>query len=181
MVSRSHWGQDCRLPADGRTLDKRHNQTTLRPANIEVGAMEELDAFLTSTMPQLKVAETALHNGYASPRIAMWSHQDPVTLFGTVTTKTGWEAIRPTFDWLASTFSNCMSAEYEVLAAGTSGDLAYVVGIEHTTASLRGGPPTYYSLRVTTIFRREDGAWKVVHRHGDPYDSPTGEVLAELS
>ncbi|MFC0534051.1 nuclear transport factor 2 family protein [Phytohabitans kaempferiae] len=27
--------------------------------------------------------------------------------------------------------------------------------------------PAAYKLRVTTIFRREDGAWKVVHRHGD--------------
>ena len=25
-----------------------------------------------------------------------------------------------------------------------------------------------YALRVTTVFRREDGRWRVVHRHGDP-------------
>jgi ketosteroid isomerase-like protein len=25
-----------------------------------------------------------------------------------------------------------------------------------------------YTLRVTTILRREDGQWRVVHRHGDP-------------
>jgi len=23
------------------------------------------------------------------------------------------------------------------------------------------------SLRATTVYRREDGAWKVIHRHGD--------------
>jgi ketosteroid isomerase-like protein len=135
--------------------------------------MNELEAFLTSTMPRLKVAETALHNGDASPRAAMWSHEDPVTLFGAITTKTGWEQVGPTFDWLASTFSNCTSAEYEVLAAGVSGDLAYVAGIEHTVASINDEPKSY-SLRVTTIFRREDGEWKVVHRHGDPYDTSTG-------
>ena len=142
--------------------------------------MKELDEFLTSTMPRLKVAETALHNGDASPRAAMWSHGDPVTLFGAVTTKTGWEQVGPTFDWLASTFSNCTSAEYEVLSAGASGDLAYVAGIEHTTASINGEPKTY-SLRVTTIFRREEGEWKVVHRHGDPYDTSTGAALADLA
>jgi len=143
--------------------------------------MDELDAFLTTTMPRLKVAETALHNGDASLRTDMWSHNEPVTLFGAVTTKTGWREVGPTFDWLASTFSNCTSAEYEVLAAGASGDLAYVVGIEHTTASIGGAAPKSYSLRVTTIFRREDGEWKVVHRHGDPYDASTGAVVAELS
>jgi ketosteroid isomerase-like protein len=142
--------------------------------------MDELDAFLTSTMPRLKVAETALHNGDAGPRSAMWSHNDPVTLFGAVTTRTGWKEVGPAFEWLASSFSSCMEAEYEVLAAGASGDLAYVVGIEHTTASINGAAPKPYSLRVTTIFRREEGEWKVVHRHGDPYDASTGAVLADL-
>ncbi|MEP7023125.1 MAG: nuclear transport factor 2 family protein [Actinomycetota bacterium] len=27
-------------------------------------------------------------------------------------------------------------------------------------------------LRVTHIFRREDGEWKIVHRHGDYAQSP---------
>ena len=143
--------------------------------------MEELDAFLTSTMPRLKAAETALHNGDASPRAAMWSQKEPVTLFGAAVTKAGWGEIGPTFDWVASNFSNCTSFEYEVLAAGTSGDLAYIVGIEHTTAIAGGTGPKSYSLRVTTIFRREDGEWKVVHRHGDPNDAYTKALLAELS
>jgi hypothetical protein len=67
------------------------------------------------------------------------------------------------------------------LSVGASGDLAYIVGIEHTTANVGGAGPKSYSLRVTTIFRREDGEWKVVHRHGDPYDSTTETVIAELS
>jgi ketosteroid isomerase-like protein len=32
------------------------------------------------------------------------------------------------------------------------------------------GTPKKYALRVTTIFRREQGEWRIVHRHGDPYD-----------
>jgi ketosteroid isomerase-like protein len=143
--------------------------------------MQELDSFLTSTMPLLMAADTALHNGDASPRVAIWSHKEPVTLFGAAVTKIGWEEIGPTFEWLASNFSNCTSFECEVIAAGASGDLAYIVGIEHTTASIGGAGPKSYSLRATTIFRRDDGVWKVVHRHGDPYDVPTVAVIAELS
>jgi len=39
------------------------------------------------------------------------------------------------------------------------------VGFEHTSASVNGVPRTY-TLRPTQIYRREDDAWKVVHRHG---------------
>jgi ketosteroid isomerase-like protein len=143
--------------------------------------MAEVDVFLASTMPRLTEADTALHNGDAGPRIAIWSRNDPVTLFGAAVTKSGWGQIGPTFDWLASRFSNCESFEYEVIAAGASGDLAYIVGIEHTTARIDDAAPLPYSLRVTTVFRREDGEWKVVHRHGDPApDSASARDLPGL-
>jgi len=29
------------------------------------------------------------------------------------------------------------------------------------------GEPRSYTLRVTQIHKRENGTWKVVHRHGD--------------
>ncbi len=144
--------------------------------------MGEIEDFLESVLPRLRSADTALHNGDAGPRIAMWSERDPVTLFGAVMTKTGWAEIRPAFEWLATQFSNCESFEYEVIAAGASGDLGYVVGIEHTTASIGGRPPQRYALRVTTIFRREGEIWKVVHRHGDqmPDSGAARDRLAEL-
>ena len=46
--------------------------------------------------------------------------------------------------------------------------LLYIVGTEHTSVSVGGAAPEDYELRVTTIFRRENGEWKVVHRHADP-------------
>ena len=36
--------------------------------------MDQTDAFLATTLPRLRHAETALHNGDAGPRMAMWSH-----------------------------------------------------------------------------------------------------------
>ena len=130
--------------------------------------MDDVNAFLAAVLPGLKAAETALHNGDAAPRKALWSQHEPVTLFGAVATRIGPDAAAAAFDALASRFSNCAFWDYEILSAGTSGDLAYLVGIEHTTASVGGAAPLPYELRVTTIFRREDGDWKIIHRHGDP-------------
>ena len=74
--------------------------------------MAEVDGFLASVLPPLTPADTAIHNGDAGPRIALWSHKGPVTLFGALQIKTGWREIEPVFDWVASRFSNCESFEY---------------------------------------------------------------------
>lgn len=126
------------------------------------------EEFLAETMPRLNEAEIALHNGDTGPRSAMWSRDDPVTLFGASFSGSGWAEIGPIFERLGLSLSNCTSYRNEVIAAGASGDLAYIVALEHTTASVYGAPPQPYVLRATTVFRREDGEWKVVHRHGDP-------------
>jgi ketosteroid isomerase-like protein len=34
------------------------------------------------------------------------------------------------------------------------------------------GDETTSSVRVTSIFRKEDGVWRLVHRHADPITSP---------
>jgi ketosteroid isomerase-like protein len=141
--------------------------------------MNETEQFLAATMPRLTEAETAIHNGDAGPRIAMWSHDEPVTLFGAAATRTGWAEARHTFEQLGSIFADCTGYEIEIVAAGASGDLAYLVALEHTTASVNGAPPESYTLRVTTVFRREDGQWRVAHRHGDSPKSVAGHRLAE--
>lgn len=140
----------------------------------------EVDDFLAATMPRLNAAEIALHNGDAAPRFATWSHNDPVTVLGAAASATGWAEIGSLFQRLGSSFSNCTSFENEVVAAGASGDLAYIVAFEHTTASIGGAAPVAYVLRVTTIFRREDGEWKVAHRHADPASSVTVDARAKL-
>src|SRR6266542_3886546 len=139
-----------------------------------------VNEFLATTMSRLNEVETALHNGDATPRMAMWSHSDPVTLFGAARSASGWAEIGPLFERLGASFSNCTSYENEIVAAGASGDLAYIVAFEHTTASLHGAPPRAYSLRVTTVFRRENGEWKVVHRHADPSSEAANDLIAQL-
>lgn len=129
--------------------------------------MDELERFLTEFLPRQENAERAMHDGIVQPRIDLWSRRDPVTLFGAaVPCISGWDEVLPTFDWVASRFRNCTSYRFEVIAAGVSGDLAYVAGFEHTTTEVEG-VETSYTLRSTHVYRREDGQWRIVHRHGD--------------
>jgi ketosteroid isomerase-like protein len=130
--------------------------------------MDVLDDLLNETLPRQLKAEEAIHNGDPALRLAMWSTQDPVTLFGAATSKRGVEEVRRFFTALASQFSNCTAYDFELVAAGVSGDLAYTVGYEHTSVSIDGHPVAPYTLRVTHLYRREENEWKIVHRHGDP-------------
>jgi ketosteroid isomerase-like protein len=68
---------------------------------------------------------------------------------------------------MASRFSDLADYDFELVAAGASHDLAYTVGYERHSASIEGGPVKPHTLRVTHVYRRENGEWNVVHRHGD--------------
>lgn len=127
----------------------------------------ELDNFLATTLARQIAAEEALHNGDPEPRLAMWSRNDPVTVLGAARSATGWDEVSQLFRWLGSRFSNCIEYRCDLVAAGVSGDMAYTAGYEHTTASIEGVPAEPYTLRVTHVYRRENGEWKIAHRHGD--------------
>ena len=128
--------------------------------------MTDRDDFLAWVHTRLRDAEVALHNGDAEPRRAIWSREEPVTVLGAWRAATGQAELDDLFRQLGDAMSNCTSYAHEVVAAEVIGDMAYTVGYEHTSASVDGEARTY-TLRVTQVYRREDGEWKVAHRHGD--------------
>ena len=128
--------------------------------------MGERDDFLEWFNTTWRAAEYALHNGDAAPRFDTWSQQPPVTLFGAWLNAYDPDAAREVFRRLAESFADVVSCEIELIAADVSGDLAYTVHREITSTSVNGEPRDYV-LRVTQVYRREAGTWKVVHRHGD--------------
>lgn len=132
----------------------------------------ETEAFLTEMLPRQQSAEQAIHNGDPEPRIALWSGNDPVTLFGAQLTSSGWNEVEPAFREVASWFHDSAEHEFEVIAAGASGDLAYTVGYEHNRVTAAGAE-RIYTLRVTHVYRRENGQWRIVHRHGDVLPDPS--------
>lgn len=126
---------------------------------------ETFRAFVTAVQHQ---GETALTQGDVGPRLEMWSHRDPVTLFAAVgPTKAGWSDLEPTFSQVASRLSGGRDVRYELLAFDVSGDVAWSAGVARFTVAMDGGTPEPTLIRLTHAYRREDGTWKVVHEHSD--------------
>ena len=68
----------------------------------------------------------------------------------------------------AAAFGPGSTGHFEVLGSGASGDLAYWTGRQVARMEIRGrDEPVDMVLRTTEVFRREDGEWKLVHRHAD--------------
>jgi ketosteroid isomerase-like protein len=117
----------------------------------------ETERFLAELLPRQRAAEQAIHNGDVEPRLALWARTDPVTVFGARMSASGWADLEPMFRTVASWFSDSSEYEFEVIAAGASGGLAY-------------------TLRATHVYRREDGQWRIVHRHADAPPAEGGTI-----
>jgi ketosteroid isomerase-like protein len=119
-------------------------------------------------------AGVEITNGNPAIYKSLWSHRDDATLanpFGPPAR--GWIDISATLDRAAANYRDGEAVGFENVSTVVSDDLAYVVEIESYRARVgRADEITPVGVRVTTIFRREDGAWKVLHRHADPITAP---------
>jgi ketosteroid isomerase-like protein len=125
------------------------------------------DAF-AEALERMTAAGVAMQNGDPGPMINFWAPSDDVTLFGAWgTIEKGHEAVTSTMRWVGSRFTGADDVDVENTVVASSGDLAYTVGFERSRVSVQGGPPRDMAIRVTHIYRRMDGDWKLVHRHAD--------------
>jgi ketosteroid isomerase-like protein len=128
----------------------------------------EVEEFRSTMLARQTEAEQAMVHGDAGPRMELWSKRDPVTLFGAIgMSESGWEHLSQTFNWVASRFSDVSDFRFDVDLVQVSGDMAYTLGFERWSGSIAGRPVEPVTVRVTHIYRREDGEWRIVHRHAD--------------
>ena len=81
----------------------------------------------------------------------------------------GWSEVSAALDRAADNYRNGEVVGFDNMATVVDCGLAYTVEIESYRAKVgRAREMTPVAVRVTTIFRREDGTWKVAHRHADP-------------
>ena len=80
----------------------------------------------------------------------------------------GWDEVSPR---MADVASGRREGEIscEIVEKYVSPELACIVEMERGRAKFGASEDeSSYALRATILFRREDGTWKVAHRHADP-------------
>ena len=139
-------------------------QTQLEPA-------QAVESSFAAFIPQWERAQSGFINGNPTLWKANSSHGEDVTIFGAFGgSEKGWKEVGARYDWASGQFKESGATQtITYLNTSVSGDLAYTVAIERQVAQVAGqASPTPRALRVTQVFRKEAGAWKLLHRHADP-------------
>jgi ketosteroid isomerase-like protein len=143
------------LPASGLALQRD-------PTGVE-SAIEQSHAALAAILK----GDPALYK-------ALFSEQDDVTLgnpFGPYAR--GRKKVEETIEGAAANFRDGEVIGVELVAKYVSGDLACVVEVERGKSKVGGANETApLAARVTSLFRFEQGGWKLVHRHADTITAP---------
>ena len=144
--------------------------------------MAMADAF-DEVLEQCQIALREFPKGNPEPMKKMFSHQEDVSLanpFGPPVR--GWDEVAKVSDRAASQIRDGEITSFETVAKYVTAELAYVVWIERQKAKMGARQDvTPVELRVTMIFRPDNGTWKVVHRHADPITTarPAESVIQE--
>ena len=115
---------------------------------------------------QFYAALTRMLNGDARALSDVWSHRSFVTTMHPLGGRqVGWAEVRKTWEQIAQRSSQG-KVELKDQLIRLAGEVAYEVGVEHVEAKL-GGQKFVARIRVTNIYQREAGAWKITHHHTD--------------
>ena len=129
---------------------------------------------LQKIVQQYHSAADEFSRGDPEPVKTVFSHRDDVTLanpFGPAVR--GWKPVSEALDFASSRFRDGEVTSFETVAEYVASDLATILEIERWKAKVSGRMEVAsFDLRVTSTFRRENGTWKLVHRHADPIVTP---------
>jgi ketosteroid isomerase-like protein len=105
-------------------------------------------------------------NGDAGPMADVWSQgADATTMHPIGGRHVGWDQARGSWQQVAQIASGGKVTLGDRLIR-VVGDAAYELGTEHVDVTL-AGQPVRTEVRVTNIYRREGGMWRIVHHHAD--------------
>jgi len=115
---------------------------------------------------QFYAALKRMLNGDARTLSDVWSHRSFVTAMHPLGGRqVGWAEVRKTWEQIAQRSSEG-KVELKDQLIRLAGEVAYEVGVEHVEAKV-GGQKVTAKIRVTNVYQREGGAWKITHHHTD--------------
>ena len=105
-------------------------------------------------------------NGDAGPLADIWLHSAEVTAMHPIGGRqVGWDAVRESFEQVAQLASEGR-VDLKNQLIHIIGDVAYEAGVEHGQVTL-AGHKVRFEHRVTNIYQRDAGGWKIAHHHTD--------------
>ena len=128
-----------------------------------------IEPSVATAISRLHAAMGDVANGDVRAIKALYSHAaDATSFYGWGGWEKGWDAVSARWDWAGQQFRGG-TVSYRSLTVVASGDLFYTTDIETFRMNAMDGlsGSTGWSNRVTHIFRREDGEWRLLHRHGN--------------
>jgi ketosteroid isomerase-like protein len=129
---------------------------------------------LTAAIEEDHQALNALVRGDPEPKKKMFSHREDATLANPIGPPIrGRDQIEQMLDRVASQTRGGEPHHFERISEYATADLAYVLEIERTRARVGASREIApFSLRATTVWRREESGWKIALRHADPITAP---------
>jgi ketosteroid isomerase-like protein len=127
------------------------------------------DQSVEVAIARLHAAMAMVAMGDVSAIKALYSHTaDATSFYGWGGYERGWEAVSNRWDWAGSQFKGG-TVGYENITTVVTPDMFFVTDIEtYSNQRMKGvDGATGWSNRVTHIFRRENGEWRLVHRHAN--------------
>jgi ketosteroid isomerase-like protein len=137
---------------------------------------------LAQVIEQDHRALDALVRGDPEPKKKLFSRCDDVTLANPLGPPAhGWSQVEATLERAVAQLREGEPIRFERISEYATADLAYILELERWRGKVGGVDQLVpMALRVTTLYRREDGGWKIAHRHADPITSPrTAESIIE--
>jgi hypothetical protein len=118
-----------------------------------------------------EAANTAFVNGDPQAWLSLTAAKDPVSIFGGFggLGEAGTASVHQRYLLAATAFRpSGANVSFDYLVKDVQDRLAYTVAIERSNVLYAGQTERRPQiLRVTMLFRRDHGAWKIVHRHAD--------------
>jgi ketosteroid isomerase-like protein len=168
-LSRSRHGFESRWDHSSRYVHSMHGRLVWgkpgREANVNLD--EVIDGYHR--------AADEFSRGDPEPVKALYSRRDDATLANPFVGPPvrGWTNVANALDFASSRFRGGEVSDYKAISRIEGGELAVLLEIEEWKARVGDRSEiSPFTLRVTTVFRSENGTWRIVHRHADPISTP---------